>query len=443
MSDVTIAGADYSEVSKVAIPLTTATATATYATYVEEGVKAGAIPFGTVDSSSTSTAFTATVDGITELVDGACIMLKNGVVTSASGFTLNVNNLGALPVYSNLAAATRETTIFNVNYTMLFIYDSTRVSGGAWICYRGYDSNTDVVGYQLRTANSTRPAHDKGYRYRLWFSSADGGSWVPANTSTSTNATTRRTANTTPIDPFGPIIYSSHNTSYSAGTNLNASYLWQQNACALGYSFTDSLSLTAYDPVYVKCTPRTDGSALMQGTTQALPTTADGYIYIFLGLAYNATNIELQAHHPVYWHDGTGIRLWTGAEPSAGGSSVSVTQTLTSGTEIGSITVDDTTTTLYAPASSGGGVNKVTLYTDDSTLYTDVSRTTTFIESCGYDYNVARDALENADVIEVFKYYNSNQMVRYLATYINFDSIDETYQLGYMLKNGTMKAIDI
>ena len=348
MSDVTIAGADYSEVSKVAIPLTTATATATYATYVEEGVKAGAIPFGTVDSSSTSTAFTATVDGIAELVDGACVLLKNGVVTSASGFTLNVNNLGALPVYSNLAAATRETTIFNVNYTMLFIYDSTRVSGGAWICYRGYD-NADAINYLLRAANSTRPAHDRGYRYRLWFSSADGGSWVPANTSTSTNATTSRTANTTPIDPFGPIIYSSHNTTYSAGTNLAASYLWQQYTCTLGYSFTDSLSLTAYDPVYVKCTPQTDGSALMQGTTQALPTTADGYIYIFLGLAYSTTNIGLQAYHPVYWHDGTGIRLWTGAEPSAGGSSVSVTQTLSSGTQIGSVTIDGTSTTLYAP----------------------------------------------------------------------------------------------
>ena len=293
-------------------------------------------------------SFTATVDGITELVDGTCIMLKNGVVTSASGFTLNVNNLGALPVYSNLAAATRETTIFNVNYTMLFIYDSTRVSGGAWICYRGYD-NTDAISYQLRAANSTRPAHDKGYHYRLWFSSADGGSWVPANTSTSTNATTRRTANTTPIDPFGPIVYSSHNATYSAGTKLSAGYLWQQNLCSLGYSFTDSLSLTAYDPVYVKCTPQTDGSAIMQGTTQSLPTTADGYIYIFLGLAYSTTNIELQAHHPVYWHDGTGIRLWTGAEPSAGGSSVSVTQTLSSGTQIGSVTIDGTSTTLYAP----------------------------------------------------------------------------------------------
>ena len=37
------------------------------------------IPYGAVDSTSTSTAFTATVDGITSLVDGTCVMLRNGV----------------------------------------------------------------------------------------------------------------------------------------------------------------------------------------------------------------------------------------------------------------------------------------------------------------------------------------------------------------------------
>ncbi|MBR6407155.1 MAG: hypothetical protein IKS19_00975, partial [Clostridia bacterium] len=57
------------------------------------------IPFGAVDSTSTSTAYTATIDGITELRDGVCVMLKNGVATSAAGCTLNVNNLGAKPIY--------------------------------------------------------------------------------------------------------------------------------------------------------------------------------------------------------------------------------------------------------------------------------------------------------------------------------------------------------
>lgn len=104
------------------------------------GVRAVAIPSGQVDSTSTSTAFTATIPGITELKNGVCVFLKNGVVTSASGCTLNINGLGAKPIYNTMAAATAVTTTFNSGYTMLFVYDETRVSGGCWMMYYGYNS---------------------------------------------------------------------------------------------------------------------------------------------------------------------------------------------------------------------------------------------------------------------------------------------------------------
>ena len=107
---------------------------------VDYNIIANGIHYGQVDSTSTSTNFTATIPGITEYYDGLTIMLKNGVVTSAANFTININGLGAKGSYSNMSAATRDTTIFNINYTMMFIYDSTRVSGGCWVCYRGYYS---------------------------------------------------------------------------------------------------------------------------------------------------------------------------------------------------------------------------------------------------------------------------------------------------------------
>lgn len=278
------------------------------------------IHYGQVDSTSTSTAFTATVSGITELVDGTCVMLKNGVVTSASGFTINVNGLGAKPCYTNLAAATRDTTIFNINYTMLFVYDEDRVSGGCWICYRGYDANTNTIGYQLRTNSSTLKAANTGHKYRLWFTSADGSKWVPANTSTSTDSTTSRTPNTTPINPFGPIVYNSTNGTVNADASLPAATLWQQYTLTIGYSFNEpDGAMTFPAPVYLKCTPQSNGSAVMVGLVQALPSTNDGYIYIFLGRAYSATAMELTIEHPVFYHDGTAIRLWTGAASSGGG----------------------------------------------------------------------------------------------------------------------------
>lgn len=283
-----------------------------------DSMQAYGIPFAIVNSTSTATAFTATVPEISELKDGVCVLLKNGVVTSASGFTININGLGAKPVYNNLAAASAETTIFNTAYTMLFVYDSTRVEGGCWICYRGYDSNTNTIGYQLRTNSALRVAADTGYRYRLWFQTLDG-KWAPANKSTSTNATASRTPNNRVIDPFGEIVYNATNGTTSAGANLSATTCWQQYTLSLGYSFNSTgaaLTLTNPAPVYVKCTPQSGGGVTMDGYVQALPSTADGKVYIFLGMAYSATNIELFPNHPVYYYSNGAIRQWTNSEPA-------------------------------------------------------------------------------------------------------------------------------
>lgn len=287
--------------------------------------KTASIPYGVVDSTSTSTAYTATVPGITELVDGTIMLLKNSVVTSAAGFTININGLGAKPSYNNMATGnpttptnpTQDTTIFNINYTMLFIYDSTLVSGGCWICYRGYDNNTNTIGYQVRTNSSTLKAKSKFYRYRLLFTSADHQYWIPANTSSSTNATSSRTVNQDKIDPFGPITYYGTTTAIEANANVTAAQLWQQYTLTLGYSFNRTgaaLTLSYPKNVYVKCTPQTDGSAIIDPDNpiaQALPSTEDGKIYILLGRAYSAIAIELLLDHPVYYYKDGAVRHWT------------------------------------------------------------------------------------------------------------------------------------
>ena len=270
--------------------------------------KASSIPFAQVDSTSTSTVYTATVDGITELKDGVCCYLMNGVVTSESGFTVNINNLGAKPVYSTLSAASRATTLLNVNYTLLLVYNSKRVEGGCWDAYYGYDSNTNTIGYQIRTNSTVLPVSGATYRYRLLFTSADGTKYVPANTSTSTSATATKTVNQTPINPFGSIRYYGYTTAISSGSRPGVAYMWQQYGLVLGYSFNrtgSALTLTSWKPVYVVCSPQADGSAIMDSTTpyvQDLPTTEDNKIYIYLGIAYDATHIELELNHPVYYY---------------------------------------------------------------------------------------------------------------------------------------------
>lgn len=310
--------------------------TAQYLETDETAYRTTSIPYGECDSTSTSTVYTATIPGITELRDGVCMWLKNGVVTSAANFTININGLGAKPVYSNLAAASRESTLWNVAYTMLFVYDSDRVAGGCWVLYRGYDSNTNTIGYQVRTNSSTLPAKETGYRYRLWLTSADGQGYVPINTDTDTSTTGTKPLNTTtPIDPFGAIIYDSTNGTVNTNANLPNGTQWTQYTVDMRYQ-KYPLTLTYPDPVYLQCTPQSTGGALINDIVQALPTTEDGKIYIYLGNAYSATSMELKLNHPVYYYKGSAIRQWTNAE--AGGiSSVAwgdITGTLSNQTDL-------------------------------------------------------------------------------------------------------------
>ena len=299
-----------------------------YDTWENRYALAGAIPFGIVDATSTSTSYTATVKGIDRLEDGVCVMLKNGVVSSSTGFKININGLGAKPVYTNLAAATAETSKFSISYTMLFVYDSTRITGGCWVCYNGYDSNT--IAYQVRTNSFSKPMSSVVYRHRLLFSSPDDTKFVPANNSTSTNATASRTVNQEPINPFGRIVYYGTTAPVAAGNKPNASYLWDRYTLTLGYSFNGTgaaLVLPFPKPIYIKCTPQADGSAIIDATTPyvtALPTTNDGSIYIYLGEVYSETNIELIDFHPVFYHNGNGIRIWTG-ESVLDGNPIEVT----------------------------------------------------------------------------------------------------------------------
>jgi hypothetical protein len=51
-----------------------------------------------------------------------------------------------------MAAESAVTTTFNIAYTMLFIYNSSRISGGCWDMYYGYNANTNTL---LRTYASS------------------------------------------------------------------------------------------------------------------------------------------------------------------------------------------------------------------------------------------------------------------------------------------------
>ena len=281
------------KISKIAVPGVTEP-------YDIEAYKALSIPFGQVDSTSTSTVFTAQIDGITELRDGVCVYLKNGVVTSASGFTLNINGLGAKPVYQTLAAASRSTTVFNINYTMLFVYNSSRVEGGCWDIFYGYNSDTNTIAYNVRVGSTPPATSNKLVKYGIAFTKTDG-KLLSSNTTGTT--VTSKALTSVEFDPYAPMYYYP-TTAVAANGVPAASYTYEQYSTVdLRYSFNAGATLVAGDPVYIRCVPQSNGTVKLDGNNcivQALPSTDDSKVYIYLGYAYSTTNIFFDIKHPIY-----------------------------------------------------------------------------------------------------------------------------------------------
>lgn len=278
--------------------------------------KAVSIPFGQVDSTSTSTAFTATVDGITELRDGVCVYLRNGVVSSTSGCTLNINGLGAKPIYYSMAGSGGINAHFNIAYTMLFIYSSSKASGGCWDMFFGWYTDANTIGYDIREyTNGSKRTKTAVQRYQIMLSTFDG-MLLPIYSGTYTTNTTK-ILTTDKFNPLGEVCYFGTTTNYNAGAVITSNILHSQatnTQIDLRYSFNCGSTLVAGDDVYLVCVPQSDGSAVLHSNPLAfaLPTTEDGLLYKRLGKCYDTYRIILEQHKPVYYYKDGGIREWTG-----------------------------------------------------------------------------------------------------------------------------------
>lgn len=276
------------------------------------------IPYVQLDASSTSTAFTATISGITELKDGLTILVKNGRVTSASGVTFKLNNFDAKPIYYSTGATSRVSTHWSVNYTWLLTYDSERISGGCWLAYWGYDSNSnDTSAGYIRENHGTYKPTTNLYRYMICLQKNET-QVVPLNTS-SNNTGTGKTLTTEQFNPFGRIFYYATTGTVAADASISVSYLWTAYSNVnYRYSFNIGETLTPDKDIYLKAKlAQSDGLPMRtmavladDPIVQQLPLYEDEYIYIKLGHADTTTNGTLTYDHPIYVNRGGQIMLY-------------------------------------------------------------------------------------------------------------------------------------
>lgn len=276
------------------------------------------IPFGYMDSSSTSEAFVATVPNLTSLTDGVAVYITNNIVSATGPFTLNVNNLGAKEVCWSDQASMRVSAVFKTNQTYLFIYNSTRITGGCWDLYKGYDSDNDYRAQIIMSRNFKPIAANYIVGPKIIFSQSNNKVLAP---NTSNTTATTKTLTTDDFNPFLPIYWYPYTMAIQANaqpviTGMFTVYNTDTNGIDLSYSFNIGNSLIAKSAVYIKCSPQTNGMVKFAGDNcivQSLPSTEDGYVYIYLGIAVSATNIDLEYIHPIFEYKNGAIRAWTNA----------------------------------------------------------------------------------------------------------------------------------
>lgn len=202
------------------------------------------------------------------------------------------------------------TTTFAAGCDILMIWNGTYWKVNAYV-----DSNTNTIGYQLRT-NSAIYKNKTGYsmnRYALFFEVDDGLSGAATTIGTGTTKTTIAFK----YIPNGMIYYNTTNAAVANGSNFTATGMWEQYVVDLRYTFNTGSTLTSGKPVYMRCVVNSDGTLTpnysgspSHPVVQDLPTTADGYVYVFLGQAYNTTSMELIPNHPIYEFKNGKLRLW-------------------------------------------------------------------------------------------------------------------------------------
>ena len=171
--------------------------------------------------------------------------------------------------------------------------------------------------YRIRVSMMNPIFKETLYRGAICFRYSET-EWLPSARESGTG--TDKELTTLDFDPFGQIFYYGSNTTIPVGTSVNAAYLYQQYGFDFRYAFNAGNTLTPYKAVYVKCEPLVDGSnnrtgrvrLASQPIVQDLPTTADGFVYIYLGQATSERSIFILLNHPVYEYRNGGIKLWIG-----------------------------------------------------------------------------------------------------------------------------------
>lgn len=342
------------------------------------------------------------------------ITVKNSTSDSAGTTAKNIkrqyNSTGA----NNLVA----TGELNKDSIAVFVYNGTY-----WILTNADYNNTYSYDWTTGAGGNGRTAETAAnggvgiHRYSLQMMTLNL-TWSSLSSDHPTAATTNGAATDKTVATCGflldsPIIYQDTNANAIPGNSANVNG-YTTGSINLQYSTTNAQwsALTIQKPVYLIGTLQSDGTFKLNATkwwTQTLPTSDDGQIYIFLGMAYSATNIYLHDAHPIYWYKNGEIQPYAGYATATSRAAITTTAnavayyTNTTGTFGSKASANGA---LYATSANGAlqwgtlpiaqGGTGVTSFTKNQVILSDNTNGTTGLTSRAYSDSTSAGALSNS-----------------------------------------------
>jgi uncharacterized protein affecting Mg2+/Co2+ transport len=239
-------------------------------------------------STAAATVAKTTVETVT-FVDGFVYYIKFTLGNSASSPTINGVNI-------RLGTTNASATTFTVgaNAVVPMVYDAAADKLQLTGSYRTSDA---VESYTIRWINSAVIAGETVTQYKLMMM-GDDGRFYPLVTGNSTGANAK-TVNTRGFVVNSPVLVNLSATTFNENVAITATNLYQAVSMGTNFAYNQNQisDWTAHRPLYLVGTINSSGLFVLRdsGTTgtnyltQTLPTTEDGFVYIYIGMMYTTT----------------------------------------------------------------------------------------------------------------------------------------------------------
>lgn len=282
------------------------------------GSNTGYIYYVIGTQTAATSSWTGSLPEVSALYDGLIINYCLPVASTTTAVTLNLTlkggtATGAVNVF--YSSTTRMTNHYGATAIIPLVYRTINISGTnytGWWCLTDRDANTtDIVNLYEGAGNFVTDS--ALYRYQLLFQ-MDENKFTPLNNNNNITATTKTMLTDVEFMVNGKIYYYGSTTNVAANGAIGNACYYHRQSVDMRYTFNISnTAFTAHSYVYLKVSLQSDGKVKIASATplvQALPISNDGYHYIFLGRASSGYQMTLYTEHPVYFHDGTGIRIY-------------------------------------------------------------------------------------------------------------------------------------